>query len=48
MTDKSIVHKEIERRINSGNALPRFYSESDVSFTTETYEHKNISSFYSN
>jgi len=48
MTDKSTVRKEIERRINSGNALIWFYPESVVPSATETYEHKNISSFYSN
>jgi hypothetical protein len=48
MADKRTVHKETERRTNSGKALLRFYPESILPFAMETYEHKNISSFYSN
>jgi hypothetical protein len=48
MTDESIVHKKIEKKINSWNALLRFYPESVLPFTTEAYEHINMSSFYFN
>jgi hypothetical protein len=45
MTDKSTVHKEFERGINSSNTLLWSCPESFLPFATETHTLKSIYSF---